>query len=176
LDKALIPPLPQALGGWYAQPLDAVAAQRLGEQGRQRAQQAYRQRRSALVGDVEQLIAAFALGQAVNAELSSLLRSPLTPGERAMLLLIHGQLLISRRCSGAMGWLQQGFEAGRDLFLPADFFAVMRRHELLAELPLYEQPRDAVGLDVLLQEAAVIRRLRGPRRSPAVRDGADTVG
>lgn len=176
MDKLLIPALPQALGGWYAQPLDAVAAQRLGAQGRQRAQRAYRQRQSALVGDAEQLIAAFAMGQAVSAELESLLRSPLAPGERALLLLIHGQLLISRRRSGAMSLLQQGFEAGRDLFLPADFFAVMRRHELLAELPLHEQPRDAVGLDVLLREAAVIRRLRGPRRSAAVRNGADTVG
>ena len=176
MNKPLIPALPGALAHWYADPLDPVAAQQLLVQARQHSQRACRQGHPALSAEIERLLAMAALGQAVDAELAFLATTNTSPAEHALLLLVRGQLLASRRVNGAIALLQQGFETAREQFLATDFFTVMRRHELLAELPLYAEPRPPVDLDTLLCEAAVIRRLRGPRRLRLRHDGADTTG
>lgn len=173
----LIPSLPAALAGWYADPLDRKAGELLRQRGLDRAQQAYRRRESPLAGELQALIGGFALGHTVLAEVDALAGVAAMPAERALVRLIYGQLLISRRVSGAMEALDQGFELARDAFLPADFFAVMKRHELLDELPLFSRERPAQSLNELLREAGVIRCLRGRRRLTPVRhDGSDMTG
>ena len=180
LGAPLIPELPAALGRWYADPLDQDAAQQLLRQGRQRAQQAYREGVAGSGGQLEQLVAKFALGEPVSSQLEFLVQAADDPGERGLLLLLHGQLLISRRLAGAMALLEQGFEVARDVFVAQDFFVVMKRHELLAELPLplslQAQPQPQTELTTLLAEASAIRRLRGLRGRRWRHDGGDTLG
>jgi len=172
-----IPPLPAALGLWYANPMDEATARRLLLHGQRRVQQAHRDGDSDLYGELEQLLARFALAEAVGAQLDFLVQAAGDPGKRGLLLLLQGQLLISRRLDGAMDKLEQGFELARDVFLAGDFFVVMKRHELLAELPLLPQPRPQTDLSALLSEASAIRRLRGPRGARRWRhDGGDTLG
>ena len=168
---------PAALAHWYAEPLDPQQAELRLREGRRHAQAAYRQRRGALGAELEQLVAAFWLGRPVDDRLAALAIAANDDGEAALTHLVHGQLLLSRRLSGAGALLEQGFELARGLFLPADFFTVLKRHELLAELPLGPQPRSPLGLDDLLREARVIRRLRGERRRPLIPDrSGDTTG
>jgi hypothetical protein len=168
--------LPQQLGRWHANPIAEADARRLLARGRRSTQQAYRRGASSLPGEIERMVASFALGCLPTDELVSLIHASTNPAERALLQLLLGQLLMSRRVEGATQWLRSGFDSAHDLFLPEDFFAVMKRHELLAELPLYARPRAPVDLDTLLQEAAVIRRLRGRRHPRGSYDGSDTVG
>lgn len=162
--------------GWYADPLSRAEAQQLLQRGQLRAQRAYRCAESALTGELEGVIGHFALGQSVDGEIEALSSAAVEPRVRALVILIHGQLLMSRRIVGALERLTQGFELARDEFLPQDFFTVMKRHELLAELPLYRQARASQALSTLLVEAGVIRRLRGRRRICARHDERDTMG
>jgi len=175
LNEGLIPALPKALSGWYADPLDPGEANKLLQHGEQTAQHAYRHGNNALYGELEQTLARYSQSQPIDSKLEALAATPNLEA-RALVLLIHGQLLMSRRIEGAREYLEQGFELARDHFLAPDFFAVMKRHELLAELPLYPQARKAQSLISLLNEAGVILRLRG-RRPPVIQRGpVDTMG
>jgi len=175
LNELLIPALPKALSGWYADPLDPADANKLLHSGRQGAQQAYRHGDCALYGELEQVIARYSLGQAIAGKMEALATTA-DPEACALVGLVHGQLLMSRRIEGALECLQQGFELARDHFLAPDFFAVMKRHELLAELPLYPQAHKAQTLLSLLNEAGVILRLRGRRPIVIPRGPVDTMG
>lgn len=168
---------PAALAGWYADPLDPEQASAMLDAAAGSAQDAYRHGRPATGAELQQVIAGFWLGRPFAGRLDTLAESIDPAGTGALAVLVHGQLLMCRRLPGAMERLDQGFERARDLFLPGDFFVVMKRHGLLAELPLADEPRAAMGLDALLQEARVIRRLRGERRRPSglTRSG-DTTG
>lgn len=176
IGTSLLPPLPAALGRWYADPMDEATARQLLQQGQRRVQRAHREGGPDLDGELEQLLARFALGETVGAQLDFLVQAAADPGERGLLLLVQGQLLASQRLSGAMGKLEQGFELARDVFLAEDFFAVMKRHELLAELPFQAEPRPQTDLATLLSEASAIRRLRGPRGRHWRHNGGDTLG
>lgn len=175
LDKVLIPELPKALAAWYADPLDLADAANLLEHGRRCAQRAYRVGGNAGRGELEQVIARNSLRQVTTDKLETLAATS-DQQVRALAILIHGQFLMSRRIEGAIERLEQGFELARDRFLAPDFFVVMKRHELLAELPLYPQAQAPKSLKLLLNEAGVIRRLRG-RQPIVVRQGqVDTMG
>lgn len=175
MNEVLIPALPKALSGWYADPLDSADGNKLLEHGRLCAQRAYREGGSAVYGELEQAIARYSPGQAVDGKLETLAATADEQG-RALVILIHGQLLMSRRIEGAFEHLERGFELARDWFPAADFFTVMKRHELLAELPLYPQAHTPQGLQSLLNEAGVIRRLRGRRPIIIQRGQVDTMG
>ena len=97
------------------------------------------------------------------------------PPDQALLHLAEGQLLVSRRLARGLQHLQRGFHLAAPWLRAGDYLMLLERHGLLAELALGERPCPAVGLDELLQEARVIRRLR-PRRPPAGGDPRDTVG
>lgn len=175
--ERLIPSLPAALAGWYGDPLPAGAGESLMRCGQERARRARRRGHSALCGELEALVGARALGRPLVGRFEALAGSAAGAAEQALVSLVQGQLLFSRRLRGANEALERGFELARDQFLPADFFTVMKRHELLGELPLYASQRPPQSLADLLREAAVIRRLRGRRRVGSAGDGhADTVG
>ena len=96
--------------------------------------------------------------------------------ERALVEFVYGELLISGKRVPARGHLACGFSLAARLLDTADYFLLLRRHELLDYLPLSEAPAAASDLGSLLKQAAVIRRLRdGERR--VVRDvHHDTLG
>ena len=167
---------PASLGLWYGGPLDPDRARQLMTQGRAAAQHAYRQGQPAITGELQQCIAGFWLERLVWDRLRTLAESASPPEAAALAALIHGQLLMSRRLQGAAKQLDHGFERARDLFLPGDFFVVMKRHELLAELPSAPDPRPPMDLEDLLREARVIQRLRGRRRSTVLSRPDDTIG
>ena len=83
--------------------------------------------------------------------------------ERAMLELCYGQLLMACKQHPARAHLEHGFELAAHLLEPEDYFRVLRRHDLLRQLPLKPVPSPAVPLEALLDEARVIACLKGVR-------------
>ncbi len=168
------------LGEWYAEPLSAPEAEALlarVHQARQRALSAGRDCRGC---GVYEMIARFWLQRPVEPLYQTLLRLPSTDRDRAVLHLVYGQLLASRKLTGALEALRRGFGEARSCLGASEYFDVMRRHELLAELPFTAAGAPPQGLQALLREAAVIRALRGRRsgRPPGDPPGdpADTLG
>ncbi len=109
-------------------------------------------------GGIARLIARFQLGLPTAADLLAL-REGACARERALVELVWGQLLMSRRLSGAMEHLARGFDIARPFLSNRAYFALLKRHRLLARLPLFPAPRPAQCLEALLTEARVIERL-----------------
>jgi hypothetical protein len=97
-------------------------------------------------------------------------------GERALVELVYGQLLISGRRLTAREHLARGFSLAARLLDAAEYFVVLRRHELLDYLPLSDTPVKAQELGSLLTQAAVIRRLRHGERRHVGNAHHDTLG
>ncbi|MEW6645584.1 MAG: hypothetical protein AB1450_00070 [Pseudomonadota bacterium] len=154
------------LGMWHGDPLDTAAAQALRVRAQQRQRRGQRQRRcrTCLLQD---LIAGYWLGEDIAAlhrhALPLLQRSA---HSRALLELITGQLLLSRRLNGARQHLERGFHLASGLFTPADYLTVLKRQQQLASLPLADTPLPAATLAQLLTTAQVIERMEGGRRRP----------
>lgn len=166
-------PLP--LGAWYADPMSAPQAAALLEQVHRERQRAHQQGRACPNCGLYELIARFWLDRPVTAGYETLRDLGPAPRERALLDLIMGQLRMSRRLRGALELLRQGFFTAAPHLQARDYFELLRRHELLAYLPLSDRPAAPQPLAALLTEAAVIRRLRGRPPGPAGRRD-DTVG
>ena len=96
--------------------------------------------------------------------------------DHALLGLVRGQLLASKKLAGAVERLEHGFRLAGPLLDTADYFALLRRHELLACLPFSGTPSPQVSLASLLNEAAVVKRLRGGERESLSFERRDTVG
>jgi hypothetical protein len=155
------PELP--LAGWYGEPLSEAQAEALARQARHCLRQRPALGALPLRCRLQGLIAHFWRGQEVAAEVENLLAVAHDARSRALVLLIHGQLLASVRQPGAMARLEAGFALAAHLLSPDEYFQVLKRHAGLRELPGQERPAMPQGLDALLREASVIRRLRGPR-------------
>lgn len=154
------------LGAWHAEPLNAAAAQALLARAQQRNYRGQRQRRCRTCV-LQELIARYWLGEEINAlyrhALPLLQRSA---HGRALLEIITGQLLLSRRLNGARQHLDNGFHRASRLFTPSAYLAVLNRQQQLAPLPLSETPLPAATLAELLTTAQVIARMEGGRRRP----------
>ncbi len=138
---------------------------------------AVRGRRPCADCDVAMMIADYWLGKDIQQNLQTLLATAGTPRTIALSHLVYGQLLISRKLAGAMAALQQGLHVATDLLSAADYLRVMKRHQLLACLPLQQTPSPAAGLSQLLTEARVIQKLKSGRSSkPSPWDSSDTLG
>jgi hypothetical protein len=90
---------------------------------------------------------------------------------RALVALIHGQLLTSRRLSGAEAALRHGFDLARTLFAANDYFTVLKRHQQLAHLTASASALPAEKLADLLTIAKVIARLQYKVHTPQASDG-----
>ncbi|HSJ47246.1 MAG TPA: hypothetical protein VLA26_00230 [Gammaproteobacteria bacterium] len=154
------PELP--LAGWYGQPMTQAQAETLDRQARECL------RRRSVTGApplrcrLQWLIARFWRGQEVAGEVENLLAVADDPRTRALVLLIHGQLLAAVRRQGALERLDAGFALAADLLDPEAYFQVLKRHAALRDLAWHALPASPQELTTLLREAAVIRRLRGP--------------
>jgi hypothetical protein len=96
--------------------------------------------------------------------------------ERALLELVFGQLLLSRKQAGAHQHLADGFALAVDYLASADYFGLLRQHELLACLPLSETPSVPRDLKSLLAEAGVIKQLQAGECIHYRQAHNDTVG
>ncbi len=153
-----------SLSEWYAEPLDEHQAQAMLSEAHNRQRQAHRQRRQCGACPFHELVAGFWLGRSTEALYDRLVRTDQDPRRRALAELIGGQLLMSRRLQGAMEHLRNGFFLAAPYLRAAEYFQVLKRHDLLALLPLLQRPAPPQGLESLLREAQVIRQLQGPRR------------
>ena len=164
------------LGDWYAEPMAVAEAEALLGRVHTVRQRALAAGRSCPACDLYELIARFWLDRPVQPLYDTLLNLRTDGRAQALLHLVYGQLRISRKLNGAPEALQRGFTQARPHLGAAEYFDVLRRHELLAELPLGDVPAPALGLQALLKEAAVIRALRGRRSGRPSGDRGDTLG
>lgn len=172
-------PSPGILGRWYAEPMDSATAKACLEQAELRLRNNLRRGRRSLTPRFAMVIAKFWLGREIEAELESLryLTRKSAHG-RILCDLIQGQLMMGRQLKGAMHYLERAFMTSRALYAPSDYFQVMKRHQLLAELPLSEHPTPPRTLQELVTAAAVIQEFgkRGNKRKPYTFDPRDTYG
>ncbi|MBU1190896.1 MAG: hypothetical protein KKA36_07940 [Gammaproteobacteria bacterium] len=169
-------PAPPPLAGWYAAPMAPALAAELHSQARQAQQRQLADQGSLLASRLMGLIAGFWQDRAIDLDYRSLLATVL-PEQQALVELVYGQLLISRKLSGAQDHLKRGFILATPMLKPAEYFAVLRCHEMLSSLVLTERPSVAQTLPSLLNEARVIKQLQpaGRRHMPSHRDD-DTLG
>lgn len=164
-----------SLSAWYAEPLDEDQALALLAQAQREQHRAHRQRSSCSACPFQELMARFWLGRSTDALYEQLVHAGNAVRRQALAELITGQLLMSRRLRGAMERLRSGFFLAGPHLHAAEYFQLLKRHELLALLPLRAQPVPAQGLEALLREARVIRQLRG-RPAAGVSRRDDTLG
>lgn len=168
-----------SLAAWYAEPLAPGQAQaRLDALHRR-----LRSQRGTAAGSfavrLAELILRYWARDPVEAAYMTL--AAVLPGdseERAVLELALGQLLIARRRADAWAHLEQGFRLAAHRLEPEAYFTVLRRHELLRQLPPAPGSQAAAPLEALLEEARVIARLKGrgarmPVPAPVHRDTLD---
>lgn len=149
------------LAGWYGQPMTQTQAEALDRQARECLRQRF-PGGPPLHCRLQWLIARFWRGREVAAEVDNLLAVASDPSARALVLLVHGQLLAAVRRQGAMARLDAGFALASSLLNPEAYFQVLKRHAALRDLTWHALPASPQDLASLLREAAVIRRLRGP--------------
>jgi hypothetical protein len=156
-----------SLASWFAVPLTAKQAQA----GLSEIRRALLNRRATqqvvFSTRLAELIFRFWAGSAIEVNYRNLLALLNNERELALLDLCYGQLLMSRKQEPAWQHLDKGFTAAAHLFAPEDYFTVLRRHELLRQLPLSLLPSAAATLEALQDEARVIARLRGTGGRPA---------
>lgn len=161
--------------GWYASPLKGEAAAMLHNQARQAVQRALASGARPLVPKLAELIAGFWLGRDVALDHRSLIAT-LPPESQALVELVYGQLLITRKLSGALEHLDRGFTLAVPQLAPGEYFTLLRRHELLRALPLHATASAPQMLSDLLTEARVIRRLQPHGRRRTAHPHDDTLG
>lgn len=164
-----------SLGRWYADPCTETEAQAALARIAAREQRLHRRGRSSFTLKLAAMLARAALGQDVEQDylrLSALAARHCTRA-RALVELIYGQVLITRRRPGAMAHLDQGFALARHLFAPGDYFLVLKRHTALALLPPAELPPEP--LETLLTTADVMAHM-GMRHHRPHHDSNDIYG
>jgi len=161
------------LSRWYATPLDRDSAETLLRTAQQREAIRIRRGKSCYTCRLQRMIAHYWLGKEIDEEFHALqhrLRN--TAHGRILAELIYGQLLMSKRRPGAMAALNNAFHHARHLLIPADYFALFKRHDLLHKLPLGSELQKGLSLEELLTTAAVIERMTKPQRAGRRDDGS----
>lgn len=167
------------LGRWYAEPLTAAQAKHLLDKSTVRLEARIRHGGGTLYLRMIQMRARFWMGKPIAEHYQTLRHlAGRSPHGLALLELIYGQHLISRRLTGGSEHLQRGFELARPLFSPGDYFQVLERHRLLGHLPLSDTPAPPESLQQLLTTARVQERLERPGelRGSYQYDKHDTYG
>ena len=172
---ALLGEAPVNLAGWYAAPMTRSAAADLLTRSQSVIQQRLREGSDWYQLHLLVMLCLFWQGADVKTGYCEAIRC--FPGQhaRALLELVTGQLLVSRKLSGAGAFLARGLQLATDLLPNRDYFMLLRRHEMLARLPLSNTPSPAQNLPELLVEAAVISRLQAEHTRPSG-SCLDTVG
>lgn len=167
-----------SLGLWFADPLEEGEAGRWLAGIRRRLRQAIGSNTRVFHLQVAEMIVAASAGEQAGHYFPGLRLACGNEFEQALVELVYGQLLVARRREPAMAHLERGFMLAARLLPPEDYFVVMKRHELLRLLPLTPAGGGPEKLDVLLDEARVIERLRRGHRDAGTvqRAHRDTLG
>lgn len=177
VSHALLEAAPVALADWYATPMTARQAEALQEAARREIQRRLRDGTSGFQPGVLLMICRWWQQADVHGTFEELLHVAAPGHERALLHLAYGELLVSRRLAAARAQLTAGFRHAAALLGSAEYFRLLRRHEMLGMLVLGNTPGPACDLPELLAEAAVIERLQRGRRPVAYDTGhRDTLG
>ncbi len=167
------------LGRWYAEPLEAEAAERLFAEVTIRMEKRLRHGGGTLCCRLQLMRAKFWQGVQISDDYKALQHlASHSPHGRTLLELVYGQLLLSRQLSGALEHLDKGFDLARNLFSAGDYFTVMNRHRHFRHLPLAKHPSSPSTLQQLLVTAQVIHHLERPdkKRGEYRFDKHDTYG
>ena len=167
---------PPSLAAWYADPLVQGMAEELQAGAEQALQARLRAGTACFQLRVLQLVCDFWLAKAITLEYRLLLDAALDARELALLELVHGQLLVSCKYRQAQQHMERGFALAVPLLDAADYFHLVRRHELLGYLCMSDTPSQPRSLGALLAEAAVIRRLQQGTGRKHCCAHMDTVG
>ena len=167
---------PPSLAAWYADPLAQGMAEELHAGAEQALQARLRAGAACFQLRVLQLVCHFWLAESISLEYERLRISAVDGCEQALLELVYGQLLVSCKDRPAHRHLERGFALAAPQLDAADYFRLLRRHELLGYLHLSGTATLPQALDALLAEAAVIRRLQQGTCKQYRGTHADTVG
>jgi hypothetical protein len=165
-----------SLAAWYGEPLSASDAERLN------AWTGKALRYSLCAGlpvfqlHVLQLLGYYWLDVSISLEYRQLAASTTDKRDRALLEIVYGQLMFSRRQWPAQQHLDRGFSLATDHLAATDYFLLVRRHDLLRHIPLSDARVAPQGLQSLLAEAAVIRQLQGTGWRTRIESHNDTIG
>jgi hypothetical protein len=149
------------LASWFGAPLTVDHAQAALAEARQSLRNARVVQDRLFAIRLADIIFRYWAGDDIEANYTNFLALLTDERERAVLQLCYGQLLMARKQEPAWRYLDKGFAAAAHLLEPEDYFTVLRRHDLLRQLPLASLPSDAAPLEALLAEAQVIACLRG---------------
>lgn len=170
---------PGILARWYAEPLGVDDAQALLQSMIEREQAVLKRQGKPRMTALLKMTAIYWLGDPIEEYYHHLTAKREHSAHMQVLKpLIYGQLLMSRHREGAMAYLDHAFEQARRLLHPADYFTVMKRHQLLGLIPLSHTEGAGENLATLLTTAAVIQRMHGVEtsRQPYSHDPNDTYG
>jgi hypothetical protein len=173
---ALVDDADPALAAWYADPLSPYQARLLDELARRRRQAGLCRGESCFRLELLSLVCHYWLASGAELKYRQLATLPLDDAGRALLELVYGQLLISRKLQAARRHLERGFALAAGQLASADYFVLVRRHEQLGWLALGERAAPPASLQALLTEAAVIAQLAQGQRPLPLRAHHDTVG
>ena len=164
------------LVAWYADPPPRRTARMLHALAGRRRQTRLRRGESCFQLEILRLVCRYWLETDAQLAYRQLAALDRCEAEYALLELVYGQLLISRKLQVARQHLECGFALGARILDSADYFVLLKRHEQLGWLSLGETPAPPAPLQTLLNEAMVIAQLAGNHHSRPVRAHYDTVG
>jgi len=150
---------PAILTQWHAQALSGSEAASLMQRAERRQKYHASNHQSCFVTTLMQLIASWWLDPQAGHDLERVYIYATTRRQRALCHLVTGQLLMSRKMTGAMTHLNKGLKFADGLVKSDDYFEMYNRHATLRHLLLSDTGQPAQGLEVLLNEARVIQRL-----------------
>lgn len=167
------------LARWYAEPLSPEEAETLLAFAEKREQERLKRFARSHLSPLLKLIAMHWLGEPTMGHFHHLTsqRSASTHAE-ILKRLIYGQLLMSTRTKGAMDYLDDAFHRVRLLLRPEDYFILMKRHQVLRNIPLSGGAAKGETLEGLLKTGAVIGRMEETqgKRPEYWHDPNDTYG
>lgn len=167
--KNVITPVSAMLAGWHADPpVAGVASETLNAIERHLKRRRNRRGPSYLI-TLCQLITEYWVTDRVGLDrpnneferehLQSVLSHTKTRRQEALGYFVVGQLLMSRKMTGALEYLDQALTCADGLLKPDEYFIVYNRHEDLRHLPLSDTGQAPQTLNTLLNEARVIQQL-----------------
>lgn len=165
-----------SLEGWYADPMQPALVEGLLESTRHEFSSRLCRGDRCFQLQVLRLICHYWQGRLIDMDYAHLVAIAGDDQDRALLDLVYGQLLMSRKRKPADRYLAAGFAAAVEGLGASAYFRLVRRHELLGYLPLSETLSQPLNLKALLREAAVIKCLQGGNRTRTIETHYDTVG
>ncbi len=166
-----------SLSVWYAEPQPRLLASENLEGVGMLLQQAYLKGTDTSLLKIVDMTARYWLGRFSQVDFDNLLCTLTSEKEQAIACLVYGQLLASKKRSGAHEMLQQGFNRIQPWLQAEEYFTLLKRHQQLQVLSPGKSASVALSLEELLNEAAVVRKLQSTTPvKPKSGDKSDTLG